>query len=134
MTLSEIVISRKVMSSSFALAAGGFALLISLLKSADSTLGYTVPELNLPMLNIFPVRLLGTGHNSVVYEALLEQSQLATKHAVKVSLSSTKTMTMTLLPSQVVDDKATSKLRRVKSCHGLHLNADSKFCKICISL
>lgn len=102
MTLSEIVISRQVLSSSFALAAGGFALLISLLKSADSTLGYTVPELNLPMLNIFPVRLLGTGHNSVVYEALLEQSQLATKHAVKVSLSSTKAMIMTLLPSQLV--------------------------------
>lgn len=101
MTLSEIVISRQVLSSSFALAAGGFAVLISLLKSADSTLGYA-PELNLPMLNNFPVRWLGTGHNSVVYEALLEQSQLATKHAVKVSLSSTKAMTMMLLPSQLV--------------------------------
>ena len=82
------------LSSSFPLAAGGFALLISLLKCADSTLGYTVPDLNLPMLNIFPLRVLGTGHNSIVYEALLEQEQPA-RHAVKVSLSPTKAMTIT---------------------------------------
>ncbi|KAL0030763.1 hypothetical protein WJX77_005430 [Trebouxia sp. C0004] len=63
---------------------GGFALLISLLKSADSTLGHMAPELNLPMLNIFPLRVLGTGHNSNVYEALLEEEQTATRHAVKV--------------------------------------------------
>ncbi len=102
MTFFEIVVSCKVLSSSFALTAGGFALLISLLKTADSTLGYTAPELNLPMLNIFPLRVLGTGHNSIVYEALLEQEQPATRHAVKVSLSPTKAMTITLLLSQVV--------------------------------
>ena len=102
MTLCETVISCKVLSSPFPLAAGGFTLLISLLKSADSTLRYTVPDLNLPLLNMFPLRVLGMGHNSIVYEALLEQEQPATRHAVKVSLSPTKAMTITLWPSQAM--------------------------------
>ncbi|DBA75733.1 TPA: hypothetical protein ACH3X1_010150 [Trebouxia sp. C0004] len=52
--------------------------------------GSMVPELNLPMLNIFPLRVVGMEHNSIVYEALMEQEQAATRHAVKVSLSPTK--------------------------------------------
>ncbi|KAL0018943.1 hypothetical protein WJX77_001045 [Trebouxia sp. C0004] len=50
----------------------------------DNALGYRVPELNLPMLNIFPLRVVGMEHNSIVYEALMEQEQAATRHAVKV--------------------------------------------------
>ena len=100
--LFEIAISRKVLSDTFALAAGGFALLISLLKATDSTLGFMAPELNLPMPNILPLRVLGMGRHSIVYEALSEQEQPATSHAVKVRFSPTRAMTIMLLLSQVV--------------------------------
>jgi len=60
-------------------------MLINLLLASSDKLGYTAPELNLQ--NYYsPIRVLGQGHNSIVYEAAMRQAgQAAERHAVKVS-------------------------------------------------
>ncbi len=60
-------------------------MLIDLLLASSDKLGYVAPELNLQN-HYWPVRVLGQGHNSIVYEAAPTQEGQATeRHAVKVS-------------------------------------------------
>ncbi len=64
-------------------------MLINLLLASSDKLGYMAPELNLQ--NYYsPVRVLGQGHNSIVYEGATRQAGQATeRHAVKVSETAT---------------------------------------------
>ena len=57
-------------------------MLLNLLRAPSDVLGYAAPDLNLSGM-YSPVRLLGQGHNSTVYEAIAN----AEHFAIKVGLS-----------------------------------------------
>jgi len=60
-------------------------MMVNLLLASCSKLGYTTPELNLQGYYA-PVRVLGLGRNSTVYEAApTQEGQTAQRYAVKVS-------------------------------------------------
>ncbi|KAL0048984.1 hypothetical protein WJX82_003728 [Trebouxia sp. C0006] len=63
---------------------GGMTMMVNLLLASCSKLGYTTPELNLQGYYA-PVRVLGLGRNSAVYEAApTQEGQTAQRYAVKV--------------------------------------------------
>ncbi len=52
--------------------------MINLLQAPSDILGYATPNLNLSSL-YSPVRVLGQGHNSTVYEAIANAEHFAVK-------------------------------------------------------